>query len=34
MVKSPPDTAGDTGSIPAQEDLMRLGATEPMHYNY
>ena len=33
VVKSPPATAGDTGSIPAPRGSHETGATKPMHYS-
>ena len=34
VVKNPPANAGDTGSIPAQEDPTCSRATKPVHHNY
>ena len=34
MVKNPPASAGDMGSIPVGEDPTCCGATKPMCHNY
>ena len=31
VVKNPPASAGDTGSIPGSEDPIHLGVTNPVH---
>ena len=32
--KNPPANAGNTGSIPSQEDSTCCGAAKPVHHNY